>query len=246
MDKSLITRFEVKESDEDARTFSGLAATWDLDLGGDVIKQGAFKRTLGLWKKSKRPLPLIDSHNDFSVRNVVGKLVEAEETSEGLEASFEMIDGPDGEEVFRRVKGGYVDGLSIGYQAVKVKYPDTEEEQAAGIYRYLEEIKLREISVVLWPMQPNARIDTSSMKAMMMDLVKGDRDLEPEEVAELKRLHGHLTSILAGVKTDDDLPPQMDPKQLENLKNRISGVMSQRLATRIETVRHSSHDLIEI
>lgn len=246
MDKSLVARFELKEVDEDAQTFSGLAATWDLDLGGDVINKGAFKRTLKNWKSSKRPLPLLDSHNgDMSVRNVVGKMIEATETDAGLEASFEMIDGPDGVEVFRRVKGQYVDGLSIGYQAVKVQYPETEEERQKGIYRYLDEVKLHEVSVVLFPMNLNARIDTTSMKAMLMGLGHGDRKLEAEEVTELSALHKHISDMLAGVAAPP--APQEEgptPEKLKDLNGRIEAIMANRLATRISSVQHSSAQLI--
>ena len=106
MSRNLVTRFEVKALDEAERTFGGLAATWDLDLGGDIIEQGAFKRTLKNWKRGKKVLPLLDSHNGGSVRAVVGKLTEAEETKAGLDAEFEVIEGPDGDEVFRRVTIG--------------------------------------------------------------------------------------------------------------------------------------------
>lgn len=248
MDKALVTRLEVKEVDEEARTFSGLAATWDLDLGGDVIEKGAFKRTLKNWKKSKRPLPLLDSHNAHSsVRNVIGKMAEAEETDSGLEASFEMIDGPDGDEVFRRVKGGFVDGLSIGYQAVKVKYPETEEEQASGVYRYLQEVKLHEVSVVLFPMNEGARIDTSSMKAMIMGLTASDRELEDDEVEELKRLHNHITSLLAGKQEEEEDPvEQLTQEDLDELGLKLNRVMADRLTTRIDDIRHSARDLISL
>jgi hypothetical protein len=93
--KRLAVPFEVKEMDDESRTFSGLASTWDMDLGGDVIRKGAFKRTVGHWKKGKRPLPLVDQHRYDSVRDVVGKLVEAEETDAGLDTTWQVIDGPD-------------------------------------------------------------------------------------------------------------------------------------------------------
>lgn len=253
MNKSLVTRLEVKEVDEESRTFSGLAATWDLDLGGDVINKGAFKRTLKNWKKSKRPLPLLDSHNAFSsVRNVIGKMAEAEETDDGLEASFEVIEGDDGDEIFRRVKGGYVDGLSIGYQAVKVQYPETEEERAQGIYRYLDEVKLREVSVVLFPMNENARIDTTSMKAMIMGLTAEDRELEDDERQELKRLMDHITHLLTKGSTseeeEEEEPPveQLSQEALDQLGMKLNKVMADRLTTRIDEIRHSSRDLISL
>jgi len=220
--QSLVTRFEVKAFDDADRTFSGLAATYDLDLGGDIIEAGAFKRTLKNWQSSKNVLPLLDSHNGHSVRNVVGKMVEGEETDEGLLSTFEVIGGPDGDEIFRRVKGGYVDGLSIGYSAVKVRYPDTEEERQKGIWRYLEEVKLHEVSVVLWPMNPEARIDTASVKAMILALQSSE--LRDDDRAELKALQSQLRALLAG--------PGPAPEVLASIRMKRLRLKLQRLATR--------------
>ena len=231
--KNLVTRFEVKALDDEARTFSGLAATWDLDLGGDVIEPGAFKRTLKNWQRSKRVLPLLDSHNGHSVRSVVGKLLEAEEVTKGLDASFEVIDGPDGDEVFRRVKGGYVDGLSIGYSAVQVRYPETEDELATGVYRYLKEVKLHEVSVVLWPMNPEARIDTATAKALLM--AAKDKTLTDDDLAELDGLAAEI-DVLRRANTT---PGEPTPEALKALSDRIQRLQLHRLATRIEAARHS-------
>ena len=236
--KNLVTRFEVKALDEEARTFSGLAATWDLDLGGDVIEPGAFKRTLKNWKRSKRVLPLLDSHNGQSVRSVVGKLMDAEETTKGLNTTFEMIDGPDGDEVFRRVKGGYVDGLSIGYSAVQVRYPETEEEQAMGVYRFLKEVKLREVSVVLWPMNPEARIDTATAKALLM--AAKDKTLTDDDRAELKSLAAEIDVLLQA----SEKPGEPTPEALKVLSDRIRRLHLHRLATRIEAARHSGNRVL--
>jgi len=226
----LVTRFEVKAFEETERQFTGLAATWDLDLGGDVIERGAFKRTLKDWQRAKAPrlIPLLDSHNGASVRNVVGKMVGAEETEEGLESTFEVIEGPDGDEIFRRVKGGYVDGLSIGYSPVDVRYPETEAEKGAGIWRYLREVKLHEVSVVLWPMNPGARIDTASVKAL---LLAADKDnLSDDERAELTALEKQLGALLKR---------EPAPDALEALLGRIERVQLRRLAARVDAVRLS-------
>ena len=232
-EKHLVTRFEVKALDEEARTFSGMAATWDLDLGGDVIEPGAFKRTLKNWQKSKRVLPLLDSHNGGSVRSVVGKLLEAEEAPKGLAATFEVIDGPDGDEVFRRVKGGYVDGLSIGYSAVQVRYPETEDEKATGAYRYLKEVKLHEVSVVVWPMNTEARIDTATAKALLM--AAKDQTLTDDDRAELKGLAAEIDVLLR----DSTKPVEPTPEALKALRERIQRLHLHRLATRLEAARHS-------
>jgi HK97 family phage prohead protease len=165
--RDLSLAFQVKAMDDEARSFSGLAAAFSQDLGGDVILPGAFKRTLSDWRKAKAKLiPLMDSHGRDTVRAVVGKMTEAAEVADGLEATFTVIDGPDGDEVYRRVTGGYVDALSIGYEAMEIRNP-TDEEQRRGVWRFLKEIKLKEVSVVVFPMNPDARIDLSTVKSLL-------------------------------------------------------------------------------
>lgn len=240
-EKNLVARFEVKGLDEEARTFSGLAATWDLDLGGDVIEPGAFKRTLKNWKSSKRVLPLLDSHNGSSVRAAVGKLVDAEEAEKGLDATFQVIDGPDGDEVFRRVKGGYVDGLSIGYSAVNVRYPETEAEKNSGVYRYLKEVKLHEVSVVLWPMNPEARIDTATAKALLM--AAKNRELTADDRAELKGLAAEINALLE-TPAPGGPPPEPAPEFVQALEAKIRKLQLHGLATRIDSVQHSGSHVL--
>lgn len=209
--KSAHRVFELKAVDESARTFTGLAAAWSLDQGGDIILPGAFKRTLKDWKSAKRRLvPLLDAHDRWSVRSVVGKMIDAEEVKDGLEATFEVIDGPDGDETYRRVKGGYVDGLSIGYEPMQVRTPTAEERQS-GVQRFLKEVKLLEVSVVPFPMNVDARIDPDSMKALL-----AKTDLSPDEVEELKGMQEQILARLAasqpGLAPDDSRRLQLEAK----------------------------------
>lgn len=235
MDASKIFPFETKDVNEEERTFSGYASTWDMDLGGDIIESGAFKRTLSHWRRSKSVLPLKDSHSYGSVRDVVGKMMEAEEDSKGLLATFEVIDGPDGDEIFRRVKGGYVDGLSIGYTPVKIKYPETEEERKKGIYRYLKEVKLREVSVVQMPMNPNARIDVSSVKSLLLS-VQNSENLTDEEKIELAEIQKRIGVLLQ--------EPGPTPEQLEALQKKLFRLKLDRLVTRSRATRHSARAVL--
>lgn len=232
MPDTKIARFETKAVDPDTRTFTGLAATWDLDLGGDIIERGAFKRTLGSWKSTGRIVPLLDSHSGHtSVRSAVGKMEDAEETDAGLQATFRVINGPDGEEIFRRVEGGYVDGLSIGYSAMKVRYPETEDEKAKGIWRYLEEVKLHEVSVCLWPMNPNARIDQNAAKALIA--VASTRALTDDEKDVLRVLSKDIGALL---EPDPDSGGGPAPDMLDNLSVRIQQLHAKRLAARIREI----------
>lgn len=203
-------RFEVKALDDGARTFRGLASTWDLDLGGDVIHRGAFARTLDHWRRGGKLIPLIDQHNYGSVRAVVGKMTAADETEAGLEAEFAVIDGPDGDEVYRRIKGGFIDSLSIGYEAVQW---DIAED-----VRHLREVKLYEVSAVIWPMNPGATIDGASVKALLQSA-----GLTKEQVLAL------LTDEAPPAPAADDPAPTPEdaepaglaPEAMDALKARI-------------------------
>ena len=225
-----LTRFEVKALDTEERTFEGLASTWDQDLGGDVIHQGAFKRTLDHWRKSGRALPLIDQHNYGSVRSVVGKLLEAEETDAGLETKWEVIEGPDGDEILRRLKGGYVDGLSIGYRPIKTEEP-SEDEQRAGVWRHIKEVELKEVSVVIWGMNPDALVDTETVKALINKPNRTEQDN-----AELKALRDQIDRALQAASEEEapkGLAPD-DPKRLA-VETRMRSLRTsnlRRLATR--------------
>ena len=205
--KVLARRFELKAVDEAARTFEGMVAAFSLDFGGDIIEPGAFKRTLRDWSRGKgRIVPLIDSHGRDSIRRVVGKMLEAEERDDGLWTKHDIIEGPDGDEIYRRVKGGYVDGMSIGYKAVQVRAP-SEEEARRGIWRFLKEIKLTENSLVVEPMNPDARVDLGTVKEADRDDVRRAlmEQFTADEIEALKAGDGNIRALLEGLPPGEEL-----------------------------------------
>lgn len=157
-------RFQFKAV-KSKNTFSGLASTWEKDLGGDLIEQGAYSRTLKQWRRDKYTVPLINQHSYFDTRNAIGKLLEAEETEEGLDTTWKVVESADGEEFMARIREEIVNGLSIGYQVRGWREP-TENEANRGIFRILTDVELREVSVVIWGMNPGALIDPDSVKSI--------------------------------------------------------------------------------
>lgn len=142
------------------RKFSGMASTDDLDLGGDIVVASAWNGTIADWKKRGHTIPLLDQHNAHgSINNVLGRMTDAEVRKNGLWSEWEVVDSPSGDEALARVKGGYVTGLSIGYRPVKIEEP-TPEEERAGLWRRITEIDLKEVSLVVFPMNPAAVIDS--------------------------------------------------------------------------------------
>ena len=212
--KSLVVPFEVKELDEGRRTFRGLAATWDLDLGGDVIRKGAFKRTITNWRKAKgRKHRLLDSHDRSTIFSVLGDLVDAEETDEGVLGEWGFLEGTKGDAAFALVKGGHVDSLSIGYEAIATRQP-SQEEAKQGVWRFIDELKWLETSLVLFPMNPAAVVDARSVKSLLATPAALDAATPDDLRALVAAIEAKLAEVDAPVVPADDLD---DPLRLRAL-----------------------------
>lgn len=206
--------FLFKAADAEARTFEGLLSVWGLDLGDDVMHPGAFKKTIREWKASPDAIPLLNSHNHFDVLSAFGQLLDAKETDEGLWTKWEVIPGDDGDRLLARLRPGSngrspVSKMSIGYEPTKVDFEESDEARF-GQVRNLREVRLKEGSLVIFPMAPGARIDTTTVKSFLSDPESVDpTELTPEVRAELRRLSGRIGSLLA--RKDSDAPPPPAP-----------------------------------
>ena len=134
-----------------ALRIAGYAALFDVrDAGRDVIRPGAFFRTLrerrlDLSGTGRDPLPLYWQHRPDQR---VGWVQAASEDARGLRVTA-SIDNPEGGAAAAVLRGA-VSGLSFGYR-VRAATRD-----AAG--RELLDVDLIEVSLVTHPMQHAARI----------------------------------------------------------------------------------------
>lgn len=146
--------FELKQLSESG-VFEGLASTYDgePDLVGDIIRPGAFVRTLS--KSATRPLLMAHS--------VPIGTVSLKDSTKGLTASGKLSLGVQAaKDAYTLLKDGAIQGLSIGFQTV-------EDEVKDGI-RYLTEIKLFEISLCAVPANQQALV--TSVKSVNNDEVR--------------------------------------------------------------------------
>jgi HK97 family phage prohead protease len=123
--------------------FAGYAALFDVaDAARDTIRQGAFARSLAA---RNAPLPLYWQHR--SDRRI-GTVERIAEVAHGLRviARIERM----GSRAAALLRARAVSGLSFGYRA--------REYRRTGDGRLLEDLELFEISLVMHPMQPGARV----------------------------------------------------------------------------------------
>ncbi len=131
--------------------FSGYASLFGrVDLGKDVVEKGAF--TASLRARGAAGIRMLFQHDPAEP---IGVWTEIREDARGLFVRGRLAkDVARAREVLSLLRGGALDGLSIGFRAVKAK-----SDPKSGVRRILE-ADLWEISVVTFPMLPGARIDT--------------------------------------------------------------------------------------
>lgn len=173
-------RIEVKLAVDDVSVtgeFAGYGAVFgNVDSYGDVIRQGAFKSSLGEWEKRGKLPPMLLQHGGWGMVDTdaipIGKWTKMSEDDIGLKVEGKLIamDTEIGKRVYGAMKEGVLDGMSIGYRAKKFTMRTKPEEPR----RTLEEIDLVELSVVTFPANGKARI--SDVKSA--DGIKTIRDFE--------------------------------------------------------------------
>lgn len=186
------------------RTFEGLAATWDTDLGQDVIHKGAFKDSIAEWKNSDAAMPLLNSHDHFDIFAALGQAITLKETDAGLETKWEVIAGDDGDRVLERLRPSPTTGraiigkMSIGFIPLKFDFEQPEgTESFWDRIRHISKAALKEVSLVLFPMNPGATIDASTVKMWLKMAHDADpRTLDPFARLELRRLNSRIGLLL--------------------------------------------------
>jgi HK97 family phage prohead protease len=149
---------------DDAKgTFSGYGSVFgNEDLNGDIVEKGAYTNTIQTATKARgsNPFlwPLLWMHDE---NNPVGGILSAKEDSTGLFITAQCdLDTEMGRRTFSALQKGYMDCLSIGYNAVRSTY------DAKGV-RHLTEIKLWELSVITvgYAANPLALVNAGSVKS---------------------------------------------------------------------------------
>ncbi|HEX8623260.1 MAG TPA: HK97 family phage prohead protease [Allosphingosinicella sp.] len=130
--------------------FAGYAALFDRpDRGGDVVRAGAFERSL---KRGPAAVPLLLQHR---TGRPVGRIEYLREDRRGLRVIARLSDGRAGQAAAALLREGRLAGLSFGY---KVKKASAWPGPGPSRLRELTELELLEISLVAVPMQPKARV----------------------------------------------------------------------------------------
>ena len=119
------------------------------DQGGDVVQSGAYSKSLGALSAANRTVKMLWQHDPAQP---IGVWDEVREDDRGLFVKGRILaDVEKGREAVALLEAGAIDGLSIGYRTVRA------QKDGKG-QRLLSELELWEVSLVTFPMLPDARV----------------------------------------------------------------------------------------
>lgn len=202
--------FELKTIGDQGE-FEGYALTYgNKDDGGDICVRGCMTKSL-----SKRPANKVKMLWQHDPLHVIGKWNEFVDNEKGLLAKGQLfMDVQKAREVFAILKGGGIDGLSIGYRA-----EDHEYDKAADA-RLLKQIDVREISVVTFAMNPEATIT----------MVKSASDIKTKrQFEEFLRDHGFSSGAAKGIASKGFREPGGVAQEALDVIQRSFGGLAERI-----------------
>lgn len=119
------------------------------DKGGDVVMRGAYGASLKALASAGRRVKMLWQHDPAQP---IGIWDEVREDERGLYVKGRLLsDVSKGREAVALIEAGAIDGLSIGYRTVRAQKDDKGR-------RLLSELELWEVSLVTFPMLPEARV----------------------------------------------------------------------------------------
>lgn len=177
MDK-LNVAFEVKTINEEG-SFTGYAAIFNnVDLGGDKIIPGAFKKTL---RANKGKVPVYADHHTH-----IGWNLKAKEDEKGLLVEGQInLDVQLGREKHALMKQAHEIGAQIG---LSIGYSTAAREYEKDV-RILKELNLFEYSVTAIPMNPKASVTAVKNKDGNDELVLNFKE---ETITDVRSLEAAL------------------------------------------------------
>jgi HK97 family phage prohead protease len=188
---------ELKREPDQDGTFEGYASVFGVvDQGMDVVARGAFMKTLG-----KRRVKMLWQHD---MAQPIGVWDEIQEDERGLFVRGRLLKEVDkGREAMALLRAGAIDSMSIGYRTIEAV------PEADGRVRKLTEVDLYEISLVTFPMLPDAKVTAVKSIKTIREFERALRDAgfsqtEAKAIAAdgFKGLAAHRDDVKAGPDTE--------------------------------------------
>lgn len=191
--------------------FRALVSVFDNeDTYGDVVRPGAFAQTLMDWAAKGDSIPVIWSHQWSDPFAHIGRVIEAKETTEGLEVLGQIDDlagndeNPTAKQVYRLLKGRRVTQFSFAYDVPNgggawVK----DDNHRWGGYYELRQVDLHEVGPCL--LGVNRETELLAAKAAHIAAgAKAGRVLSQANYDRLTAAYESIGEVLSAATTEPD------------------------------------------
>lgn len=168
-------------------TFEGYASLFNReDLGRDIILPGAFRDTLT--RRGPTGIKMLFQHDPAEP---IGVWETIREDAKGLFVRGRLLgDVARAREVLALMRAGAIDGLSIGFRAVRAR------RDHATRLRRIEAVDLWEISIVTFPMLPEARIAAiASPRAPLSSAPRTEKQIAARIAAAARHLRSPAVTL---------------------------------------------------
>ena len=200
--------------ESDDGTIAGYASTFggEPDSYGDIIQAGAFASSIAQHKRDGTAPAMLWGHDPD---RPVGKWVEFREDQRGLFVRGEFrLSTTAGHDAYQHVKGGDLNGLSIGYRVM----PGGSKPGPVGV-TLLTKLDFLEASIVAFPANRSARVTGVKSFGSRAELESILREHLPARAVK-KLLSGGWSAVSSGDEADEP-----DPQ----IKELVSAVKAARL-----------------
>lgn len=181
--------FESKRDDDsEFGRINGYAAVFNnVDLQGDIIRPGAFARTVNERVVAGKVV-LMTRHFAFGgdTSEAIGLIDRAEETAKGLKISAKLFGDARSQEAREKVKQApNAWGMSVGFKTIRSA--DNRDKSGEIIGKELLELALYEVTLTLVPANPkttaDAKTEIEALRRRVEELENGKiAPIEPKSV----------------------------------------------------------------
>lgn len=211
---------EIKNVDGKKGIVSGYFAAFDnVDSEGDVIKSGAFARTIqGMGPSSPKPrIKHLINHNP---EQPLGMLLSLKEDSKGLAYESKIGTHSLGRDFLLMAESGLITEHSIGYKTMKFNQVTPWDEYKDGdVARELTELKLYEgSSLTAWganPETPLTGIKSAFEKANKIDKFCRNSKATDQTIEQLLEYNKQLLESIKDLQTTQDSPDPASDSPIE-------------------------------
>lgn len=206
----LIKTTDAQYKDEGNGMLEGYASTWirKPDSYGDVVKEGAFAKSLEERWNGGKGIPVLWAHKGDDLDAYIGK-ADADEDEKGLHFVMQFDDTPEAQRVRQLYRDGRLSKFSFAYDVLEDGMVTLDDGFPA---HELREVDIFEISCVLVPANDDAGV--VSVKNDEPEKKSGRRNSAADEAAIRDAIEalGKATETLEAVLGEFDDKPAEEPE----------------------------------